>query len=86
MLHINEKLCRLLRPCPASVLVEAPRGQLCVRGRRVCAIRETSGKNNILSKQQFWARAMAQWLRELTVLIEDLDSVSSTHVVTHNHL
>jgi hypothetical protein len=29
---------------------------------------------------------MAQWLRALVVLLEDLDSVSSTHIATLNHL
>jgi hypothetical protein len=29
---------------------------------------------------------VAQWLRSLTVLLKVLNSVSSNHMVTHNHL
>ena len=29
---------------------------------------------------------MTQWLRTLTALLEDLDSIPSTHMVANNHL
>jgi hypothetical protein len=29
---------------------------------------------------------MAQWLRELTALLEVLSSILSNHIVAHNHL
>jgi hypothetical protein len=37
-------------------------------------------------KVEKWAGEMAQWLRALTALPEILSSISSNHMVTHNHL
>lgn len=34
---------------------------------------------------QWWAGAMARQLGPLPALAEDLDLISNTHMVTHNH-
>jgi hypothetical protein len=37
-------------------------------------------------KKNYWAGEVAQWLRALTALPEVLSSISSNHVVAHNHV
>lgn len=41
---------------------------------------------NGISKSNGEAGGMSQWLKALVVLVEDLDSVSSTYIVAHNQL
>jgi hypothetical protein len=55
-----------------------------------------SGRGGVLGCRQEWnimyengmvrAREMAQWLRVLTDLPEDLSSIPRNHMVAHNHL
>jgi hypothetical protein len=40
----------------------------------------------MLLKDKPWAGEMAQRLRALTALPEDLSSIPSNHMVAHNHL
>jgi hypothetical protein len=37
-------------------------------------------------KQLFWAREMVQWSKVLATLLEELNSIPSTHMGVHNYL
>jgi hypothetical protein len=41
---------------------------------------------NTILRVTFRARKMAQWLRTLAALPEDLSSILSNHMVAYNHL
>ena len=41
---------------------------------------------NITKRPNLGAGEMAQWLRALTILPENLGSIPSNHMVAHNHL
>jgi hypothetical protein len=43
-------------------------------------------KDCTIKKYTCGAGEMAQWLRGLTVLLEVLSSIPSSHMVAHNHL
>jgi hypothetical protein len=45
-----------------------------------------TGNSLSLLKHQSWAGELAQWLRALTALPEDLSSNPSNHMVAQNHL
>lgn len=43
-------------------------------------------KVNLIKTSVYGAREMSQWLRLLTVLLEDLGSFPSTHMAAYRHL
>jgi hypothetical protein len=56
-------------------------------GDDICAGIETLSKTVLIYKQEIqrWAGEMAQQLRALTALPEDLSLNPSNHMVAHNH-